>query len=73
MSGIKGDESGVYRCRVDFREAQTRNSLVNVTVIGRHIRVIIKGVDKRGDYWHRLQISLIKTRGAINPYFWMSF
>ena len=34
VNEIKSDEAGVYKCRVDFKSAPTRNYNVNVTVIG---------------------------------------
>ena len=34
MEEFRADETGVYRCRVDFRTAQTRNTFFNVSLIG---------------------------------------
>ena len=34
VEDIRPDEAGVYRCRVDFKSAPTRNTLVNVTLLG---------------------------------------
>ena len=36
---IKKSEAGIYRCRVDFKSAPTRNTLVNVSLLGEKTRL----------------------------------
>ena len=38
---FREEEVGLYRCRVDFRTAQTRNTFINVSLIGEIVKILI--------------------------------
>ena len=45
VDDLREEEMGLYRCRVDFRTAQTRNTFVNVSLIGEEEQEIVFSVD----------------------------
>ena len=41
VHNVRGTDAGQYRCRVDFTEAATINTIVNLSVIGKNQIIVV--------------------------------
>ena len=55
---IAADE-GLYRCRVDFKMSPTRNSLVNVTVIGKLTKIHNVSIQNLKDFCSQYKLAFL--------------
>lgn len=55
LEKISYNEGGLFRCRVDFQTAQTRNSLFNLTVIGKIKAQLIANLTAHNLKWQTIE------------------
>jgi hypothetical protein len=64
IRSIVTTDSGVYRCRVDFERAPTRNMLANLTVISKDETVLL-GRKDQVDSWYTYFATIVNNMALI--------
>ena len=59
---LREEDGGVYRCRVDFREAPTRNTRIKLNLISKLMQFVLAKVDRESEIapqvWHQTSLQI---------------